>query len=306
MDYSLRELECFIAVAEELSFTRAAKRLNLAQPPLSRHIKALEEKINATLFVREPRQISLTAAGSIFYDETRNIPHCLERAGEIAKRCSVGETARLRLGFVSAVMNNELIEVFRNFREKHPAIQIMLHDTSPHEQLRAISEGRLDGGFVGLAPLDKRPGIRFVAWRKESLVCLVPSGHRFYERKSVSLPALADESFIAMSHESAPAFAGHVRELCKSAGFRPREILESPRAQAVALMVAAGSGIAILPEALAALVKGSANAIPMIGLTKITHVFACQQQRVSSPLEDLIELLRWPGGRFQKNLRGRS
>jgi len=292
MDYSFRELECFIAVAEELSFTRAAKRLNLAQPPLSRHIRALEEKINATLFIREPRNVSLTSAGSIFYEETRNIPRRLERAGEIAKRFAAGEIARLRLGFVSAVMNDELIEIIRSFRAKHPAVQIMLHDVSPHEQLRAIADGRLDGGFVGLAPPGKQAGIRFVAWRKEALVCLVPSGHWLCKRKSVSLAALADESFIAVSHESAPAFANHVRELCKAAGFRPREILESPRAQAVALMVAAGSGIAILPEALAGLVKRSASAIPIVGGPKITHVFACQKQRVpGGPLEDLIRML---------------
>ena len=291
MAYTLRELECFIAVAEELSFTRAAKRLHLAQPPLSRHIRTLEEKINAPLFIREPRAISLTAAGSLFYEETRHIPRRLERAGEMAKRCSVGEIARLRLGFVSAVMNDELVEVFRTFREQHASVQIMLHDTSPLEQLRAIADGRLDGGFVGLAPAEVSTGIRFVAWRKEALVCLVPKGHRLEKRKSVSLPTLADESFVAVSHESAPVFARHVRELCKAAGFRPREILESPRAQAVALMVAAGSGIAILPMALAALVKNSAVAIPLVGSPKITHVFACQQRRVPGPLEDLVKLL---------------
>jgi DNA-binding transcriptional LysR family regulator len=291
MDYSLRELECFIAVAEELSFTRAAKRLNLAQPPLSRHIRILEEKIGAALFIREPRRISLTAAGSIFYDETRHIPRRIERAGEVAKRASTGETARLRLGFVSAVMNDGLIEVFRRFREKHPAVQIMLHDISPHEQLRAISEGRLDGGFIGLAPSERPAGIQLVPWRKEPLVCLVPKDHPLGDRKSISLAALAGESFISVSFESAPAFATHVRELCKSAGFRPREILESPRAQAVALMVAAGSGIAILPEALAALVKSSANAITIKGTPRITHVFACQQRRVPGPLEQLMKLL---------------
>lgn len=291
MDYSIRELECFIAVAEELSFTRAARRLHLAQPPLSRHIRTLEEKIGAALFVREPRRISLTPAGSVFYEETRHIPRRLLRAGEAAKRCALGETARLRLGFVSAVMGDELIEVVRRFRERHPAVQVMLHDTSPHEQLRAIADGRLDGGFIGLEPTDPPAGIGFVTWRKEALVCLVPSGHRFSDRSSISLSLLANESFVAVSHESAPAFAHHVRDLCKAAGFRPREILESPRAQAVALMVAAGSGIAILPAASAALVKSSAKAIAIKGAPKITHVFARRQQRTPGPLEDIIRLL---------------
>ncbi|RYD17195.1 MAG: LysR family transcriptional regulator, partial [Verrucomicrobiaceae bacterium] len=196
MEYSLRELECFIAVAEELSFTRAAARLRLAQPPLSRHIRALEEKIGADLFLREPRKVSLTPAGTIFYEETRNIPRRLERAGEVAKRTSLGETARLRLGFVSAVMNDELVSTFRRFRATHRGVQIMLHDLPPREQLAAIADGRLEAGFVGLQPRERPTGIRFVPWHKEALKCFVPRGHPFEKMKTLSLASLAEESFI--------------------------------------------------------------------------------------------------------------
>ncbi|TDU72894.1 DNA-binding transcriptional LysR family regulator [Prosthecobacter fusiformis] len=292
MSYSLREIECFIAVAEALSFTRAAKRLNMAQPPLSRHIRTLEEKIGAQLFSREPRRVSLTAAGSLFYDDIRNVPRLLNRAGEAARRCSAGETARLRLGFVSAVMNDELVDSFRRYRERHPGVQIMLHDSSPNDQLKAIAEGRLDGGFVGIIPPVRPPGIQFMAWHQEPLVCFVPSGHRLAGSQSVALKALAEESFIAVSHESAPAFASHMQELCKAAGFRPRIILESPRAQAVALMVAAGSGVALLPAALAQFMKTSVHAIPLKGSPKITHVFACQKGRAVGPLGHLLQLLK--------------
>jgi DNA-binding transcriptional LysR family regulator len=292
MDYSLREIECFIAVAEELSFTRAARRLNLAQPPLSRHIRTLEEKIGATLISREPRRVVLTTAGSLFYEETRSLPRLLARAGETARRSAMGETARLRLGFVSAVMNEELVESFRRYRELHPAVQIMLHDLSPNDQLKAIAEGRLDGGFVGIAPSARSAGIQFLAWHQEPLMCFVPAGHRLAGAKSLPLKSLAEEPFIAVSHESAPAFAAHVRDLCKAAGFRPRIILESPRAQAVALMVAAGSGVALLPAALARIMKTSVQAIPLKGGPKITHVFACQQGRLQGALADLMKVLR--------------
>ncbi|HWL53444.1 MAG TPA: LysR substrate-binding domain-containing protein [Chthoniobacteraceae bacterium] len=291
MDYSLRELECFLAVAKELSFTRAARRLHLAQPPLSRHIRTLEEKIGTLLFLREPRRISLTAAGALFYDEVHAIPKQLIRAGEAARRCGLGETARLRLGFVSAVMNDELADVFRSFRENHPQVQIMLHDLSPHEQIRAILEGNLDGGFIGLAPLERAEGLELLAWRREPLLCFVPRGHPLADRKRVALRDLAGESFIAVSGESAPAFAVHVRELCREAGFRPRIILESPRAQAVALMVAAGSGIAILPAALTGSIGASAVALALEGAPEITHVFAVRQGKRPAPLEALGEIL---------------
>src|SRR5581483_11268450 len=128
MDYSLRELECFTAVAEELSFTRAAAKLHLAQPPLSRHVRALEEKLGAPLFERAARRVTLTAAGALFYEETRTILPQLRRAGETTRRFASGQTRRLRLGFVSVVLGPELTDLLRRFRERYPAVQLIIQD----------------------------------------------------------------------------------------------------------------------------------------------------------------------------------
>ncbi len=291
MEPSFRELECFIAVAEELSFTRAAKRLRLAQPPLSRHIRVLEEKIGAALFLRGPGGVSLTGAGSLFYEETQHIPRRLARAGDAARRHASGETARLRLGFVSAVMNEELAAVLRRFRTARPGVRILLQDMPPQDQLAAIVEGRLDAGFTGLLPEPPPPGLRFVRWRQEPLVCVVPEDHSLAEQRHVSLGKLAAESFIAVSSASAPAFASHILKICQDSGFRPRVILEPPRAQAVALMVAAGSGIALLPEAAARLIGPSVRAIPLRPAQKITHVLACRDRKNESVVEDFLKLL---------------
>ncbi len=292
MDYSLREIECFTAAAEELSFTRAARRLHLAQPPLSRHIRALEEKIGTNLFERARRTVTLTAAGALFYEETRGVLAQLVRAGESAKRSARGETDRLRLGFVSAVLSHELVEVFRVFRQAHPSVQILLQDSPPADQLLAIGRGQLDGGFVGLTPSDRPPGIQFLPWRRELLACFVPAGHRLTDRSSVALKELIGEPFVAVSSEAAPAFSAHVRALCRDAGFRPRIVLESPRAQAVAVMVAAGSGIALLPESLARVMGSATVAIPLKKAPPITHVFAHGASSPSAPMKQLLELLR--------------
>ena len=291
MEPSFRELECFIAVAEELSFTRAAKRLRLAQPPLSRHIRVLEEKIGAVLFLRGQGGVSLTAAGSLFYEDTRNIPRRLARAADAARRHASGETARLRLGFVSAVMNEELAAVMRRFRAARPGVRILLHDMPPQDQLVALAEGRLDAGFIGLLPDQPAAGLRFVRWRQEPLVCVVAEDHAMAGQRHLSLAKLAGESFIAVSAASAPAFAAHVRKLCQDAGFRPRVILESPRAQAVALMVAAGSGMALLPAAAARLAGPSVRAIPLRPAQKITHVLACRHRKNEEVVEDFLKLL---------------
>jgi DNA-binding transcriptional LysR family regulator len=309
--YTLRELECFTAVAEELSFTRAARRLHLAQPPLSRHIRVLEEKMGARLFERDQQGVSLTTAGGLFYEETRGILPQLSRAGEAVRRAARGETTRLRLGFVSAVLSPELVETFRRFRAAHPQVQVMLHDSPPAEQLQAIAEGRLDGGFVGLMPEDHPAGVKFVPWRKEALLCFLPAGHRLAQSpmkvktgaktkvkaasnaQKVSLADLAREPFVAVSAEAAPAFAAHVHGLCREAGFRPRIVLESPRAQAVAVMVAAGSGVALLPESLAHLMGNAVAAVPLKEerTAAITHVFAHGPGRMSGAMREFLEVV---------------
>lgn len=274
MDYSLRELECFTAVADELSFTRAAQRLHLAQPPLSRHIRALEEKLGAALFDRSGRKVALTAAGAVFYEETRTVLPQLTRAGETTRRFVSGETERLRLGFVSAVLSPELVEVLRTFRERHPAVQLLMQDSPPAEQLAALRRGELDGGFIGLPPEARTPGIQFIPWRREPLAAFIPFGHPLAKRRQIDLRELSGEALVAVSSEAAPAFAAYLRAVCGRAGFRPRIVLESPRAQAVAVMVAAGTGIALLPASLARVVGEAAAIIPLKKAPRIEHVFA--------------------------------
>ncbi len=300
MDYSLRELECFTAVAEELSFTRAARRLRLSQPPLSRHVRELEEKLGARLFEREGRRVTLTEAGALFYEGTRHVLAHLAQAGEATRRHAAGETARLRLGFVSAVLSPRLVEVLRVFRERHPDVQLAVQDSSPSEQLAALAGGTLDGGFVGLKPSGGTAGIRFRAWSREALVAVVPLGHPLAERKTLRLKALAGEGLVAVSSDAAPAFATHLRELCRQAGFRPRIVQESPRAQAVAVMVAAGGGIALLPASLSRVVGNSAAVVPLEKTPDLTHVFAHREGTPTPTMRRFLAVLTEIGVADQK------
>lgn len=292
MDYSLRELECFTAIAEELSFTRAARKLHLSQPPLSRHIRALEEKLGAVLFERSRRKVALTVTGAVFYEETRTVLPQLIRAGETTRRFASGQTERLRLGFVSAVLSPELVQILRQFRERHPAVQLMMQDLLPAEQLSALSQGTLDGGFIGLAPATRPTGIQFVPWRREALAAFIPSGHPLATRRQIDLRELAGEALVAVSSEAAPAFAAYLRQACARAGFRPRIVLESPRAQAVAVMVAAGTGIALLPASLARVVGEAAAVIPLKKAPFVQHVFARAAGTPSPAVRHLISLLK--------------
>lgn len=291
MDYSLRELECFVAVAEELSFTRAAHKLHLAQPPLSRHVRSLEEKLGTPLFTRTGRKVMLTAAGTLFYEQTRTVLPQLQRAGEDTRRFASGQTISLRLGFVSAVLGPELVVTLRQFREQHPEVQLKMQDAPPAEQLEALRRGTLDGGFIGLQPSERTPGIQFVPWRKEPLAAFVPFGHPLATRGELVVRDLAGEALVAVSREAAPAFAIYLSRLCGAAGFRPRIVLESPRAQAVAVMVAAGAGIALLPASLARVVGDAAAVIPLKKAPGITHVFARAGGTPSPAMKQFVTLL---------------
>ncbi|MEM9016492.1 MAG: LysR substrate-binding domain-containing protein [Verrucomicrobiota bacterium] len=249
-DFSLRELECFVAVAEELSFTRAAERLRLAQPPLSRHIRNLEEKLGVVLFERSRRGVRVTEAGRAFREETAEILVRLRRAGEQARRAAMGETGRLEVGFVSAVLSPELVRVFSQYRQENPTVQLNLHDRLPVDQLTAIGTGELDLGFIGVLPERLPEGVESVPWIDEPLMVFLPPDHPLAGAKSVQVSQLASDPFVMIASEAAPAFVAGVREICQDARFRPRVVQEARRAQAVAAMTVVGAGVAILPETL--------------------------------------------------------
>lgn len=247
---SIRELQCFLALAEERSFTRAARRLGMTQPPLSRHIQALEEKIGTSLFVRSRREVGLTQAGKAFREESRDILPQMARAAESARRAASGETDRLDVGFVSALLSTELVEVFAGFRRKHPRVQLNLHDRLPSEQVDAVSLGELDLAFVGVAPPRLPPGLTLFQWMQEPLNAFLPPGHPGSGKKRIELEELAGEPFVMISSEAAPGFSACLLQACEEAGFRPRIVQEARRAQAVAAMTVAGTGVSILPASL--------------------------------------------------------
>lgn len=291
-DYTLRELECFLAVAEELSFTRAAKRLNLAQPPLSRHIKNLEDKLEVSLFERSRRNVSLTAAGRAFREEAATILHQLRRAAEAARRAAAGETDRLEIGFVSAVLSSELVEVFATYRRENPNVRLILHDLLPADQLAALEKGELDLGFVGVAPEVVPSSLSITTWRDERLMVYLPADHPLAKRKRIRLSSLKDEPFVLVSPEAAPAYSLLVKRLCQEAGFRPAIVQEVMRAQAAAAMTVAGSGISILPESLNRITKNGVQLVDESGKRLSFAHSVARRKEGSIHIERFFEVLK--------------
>ena len=138
----LRELECFVAVADHLNFSKAARQLNLSQPPLTRHVQSLEEKLGTRLFNRNTHAVALTDAGALFLEDAAAILRHLDRATESIQRARQGETTRLRLAFVGALLDDKLVCLIQKVREAHPEYQVEMTDLSPAAQLAAIQAGR--------------------------------------------------------------------------------------------------------------------------------------------------------------------
>jgi DNA-binding transcriptional LysR family regulator len=246
---SVRDLECFVAVAEELHFSRAAKRLHLSQPPLSRQIQGLEEKLGIKLLKRKTRRVELTAPGRMFLDDAREVLYQLDRAVLAAQRVQRGENERLRLGFIGYLHGLDLVEVLRVFRKARPQCQVELLDLAAGEMLTSIQEAKLDGGFFGVGPNEPLGSLKRFTWKVVPLVAVFPEDHRLARKEGkVGLSDLKDENWVTLSRTRAPAFRGQIDDLCVAAGFRPRIVQESDSMQALTTMVAAGTGVAVVSE----------------------------------------------------------
>jgi DNA-binding transcriptional LysR family regulator len=248
MDF--RQLRYFVAVAEELSFSRAADRLNVSQPPLSMQIKAIEKELGALLFARTKRSVTLTHAGKILLEQARGALAQLDRASDLTRRAGRGETGRLVLGFTASVpMHKWFPEILRQFRSAYPDATVDARLMSTGQQLDAIGKGQLDVGIV-------RPSLWFkpaagmsarCLWQDEIYVFL-PDDHPLAQSNGpISVAALADERFITFGSNIGCGLSEHLDLLCSEAGFRPRIVQEVGAASAILGLVAAGVGIAMLP-----------------------------------------------------------
>lgn len=286
---STYELECFVTVAEELSFSRAAKRLHLSQPPLSRQIQSLEAKLGARLLDRNTRAVTLTPAGLLYLEDARQILIRLDSAGGAVRRAASGEVSRLRLAFVGALLDEALIRLLKTFRRLHPQCQIHLTDLPPAEQLAAVRTGLVDGAFIGATPRKPSRWISTVIWKREPLLLALPESHVLSRKKTIHLSALK-ENWVMVSRTAAPAFRQQFDQLCASASIRPRVVQESDRAAAVLTMVAAEQGISLLPESISQLIQRGVVFRPLRGKQPVLeHAFA---YRSGEPDASVIEFLK--------------
>jgi len=249
MDF--RQLRYFVAVAEEASFSGAARRLHISQPPLSLQIKALEEELDTPLLTRTSRSVELTEAGTLFLEQARRALSHLERAGEVARQAGRGEAGQLRVGFTASVPMFEAFPgIIRTFRQGHPGVRADLNHQSTGQQLRSLSARTLDVGFLRPSPLFSPPaGIETLRLWNDRLVAVLPASHPLARgRGPLPMAELADESFILFPRGLGCGLFEHVSVLASRAGFAPHVAQEAREAATILGLVAAGMGVSVLPD----------------------------------------------------------
>ncbi|HEY8023202.1 MAG TPA: LysR family transcriptional regulator [Burkholderiaceae bacterium] len=245
----LRHLRYFVAVAEELHFSRAALRLHIGQPPLSAQIQALERELGAVLLERTKRWVRLTDAGKLFLDDARRILSLADQAGETARRASRGEVGQLRVGFTSSMPFSEILpRVVNQYRLHYPQVNLSLQEMPSMRQFEAIADRTLDLGFVRPPEVAIDRGISVLTLRHDPLVLVMPTTHRLARRKSISFKDLNKEVFVMYSRDVGTGLHMQIHRLCHAAGFEPAVSQEAREASTIIGLVAAGCGVSVLPE----------------------------------------------------------
>jgi DNA-binding transcriptional LysR family regulator len=246
---TLRQLRYFVAVAEDLSFVRAASRLHVSQPPLSSQIKSLEEELGVRLLDRDTRSVHLTAAGRVFLDGARRILEDLQLLSRKASRTAAGDIGLLRIGFVASSVYSVLPGVLSHLSEHLPGVQFSLQQQGSLAMVDWLRREEIDLAFFH-APPDVED-IQSVAFFREPLCAILPKRHRLAEIEDFNLGMLAGEPFINFARTSAPAIFDTVVGACIQAGFSP-DIVHSGDFGSMVQMVGLGLGVALVPATLAA------------------------------------------------------
>jgi DNA-binding transcriptional LysR family regulator len=278
----LRHLRYFTAVAEELHFGRAAQKLNIAQPPLTRQIQDLERELGAQLFYRTKRRVQLTEAGKALLDEARRMLDQADRIRIIVQRAARGETGRIAIGFVNTAIYEKLPDALRAFRLRYPDAELVLREMNSGSQVEALREKRIQVGFMRNAPADKN--LKSILIQKEPLIAVLPSGHRLAAEEEIPLGLLASDPFILYPRSPRPSFADQIIETCVHAGFAPDVAQEALEIQTSMSLVAAGIGVTLAPNSITRLNWPDVVCIPLASPTPISELCAAYRADDESPV----------------------
>lgn len=244
----LRHFKYFMAVAEELHYRKAAEKLFISQPGLSRQIKQMEEILDAQLFVRSKKKVSLTPAGEYLRGELEYILNHLELTKKQLKLVNEGSSGELRIGFLGSAMQRVVPDLLVKLRDNYPNIKTSLDELSNHAQVDDVLKDKLDLGFVRLARVPKELEIKSVF--EDTFSVVLPKDHHLNQQSFKGMQQLQEESFVLFSQDYSPLYFDKVMSICEDAGYTPKVSHKSVHAQTIFTLVENKLGIAIIPTSL--------------------------------------------------------
>lgn len=301
----LRHLRYFVAVAEELSFSAAARRLHLAQPPLSVQVRQLEEELGVRLLERTSRRVRLTPPGELFLERARSLLRESAAAVREVQRAGRGELGRLRLSFSGATFSYDLLlpEVLRGYHAAHPGVSLTLHEQAPAQQMEEILAGRVEAGFLGLARADtdaaEHGELATECLLKEPLFAVLPEGHPLARRRRISQAQIEAEALVWMSRQGV---------FLREGGFdleRGEGSLEVNSVATVFNSVAAGFGVSILPRQFTSVAVPGLCFVPFSGGAPFRYGMVWRRcGEKAEPLASLLACAREVAARRQATGKG--
>jgi DNA-binding transcriptional LysR family regulator len=285
----LRHLRYFVAVAEHLSFTAAANSLGVSQPPLSQQIRDLELEIGVNLFERSSRRVALTPAGEDFLRNARAILAQAADAVDRARTIGTGTAGILNIGMTSSVLVGPLGQLIRAFEQRCRSVDVRIHEMAPADQIAALKAHRTDLSFLR-SPPDDPDLVGHVAWRERLCVAL-PAGHPLADRSSVSIDVFRSETLISLRLESS-RFADEIYRACVLRGFTPKISQQVREASSLVSLVAAGFGLAVIPEFVGRLTHPDVAVRPIEPPFLSADVYALHHRRKSPVVDKLLDLVR--------------
>jgi DNA-binding transcriptional LysR family regulator len=284
----MRHLRYFIAVAEELSFTAAARRLHIAQPPLSTQIRLLEEELEAQLFERDKRRVFLTQAGHHFLARARGILASVETAKGEARSVASGEVGRIALGYTSSSMLSPALPLaLRRFQATHPLVSLALQEMTSLDQLDAVHTRALDIGILRRPDVAIPSGIVLEEWYRSPLLAAVPAAHPL-SGAPIRIADLRDQPLILYPKHAGIGLYWKVQELCSKAGFRPHMVQEALDASTIVGLVAAGVGIAVVPSGTECIKLEGVVYQRLLEKTAVSALHLVYREADRSPYRDLL------------------
>lgn len=283
----LRLLRSFVAVAEDLHFGRAARRLHISQPPLSAQIRRLEADIGVLLFERSRRGVALTDAGAALLGRARRILSDAERAREETRRTARGESGVLTVGYTLTASYRVLPRLVTRLRARHPDVRLELTEMRSALLPEALRSGRIEVGFV-CAPVDA-PGLRQRPLVRERLVAALPARHPLAGRAHVPVRQLAGQPFVLVRPEIEPGWALRSAAALRRAGVDPQVVQVTDSKIALLGLVAAGLGVSVVSESTSSLGRAGVVLRPITGLPVRLTLSVLFTERPSPRAADLLD-----------------